>query len=191
MDCGVSLSCRTPGVYCSVLAEISGLSSRCDCRVAMVHPCALLRIAARGLHMLSLSRNSRNMPLVYCGLLARGWTRLDSASSAVEADTALVVVPDPFVVNIVKIAATQVVDGAVIEEVSVVPTASFVPSAPVAVAVVDPAVEADGRPPIAIIEKIAAVAPAPITRRPKIALFRRHYPGSGYPIVVGDAVVID
>src|ERR1039458_5246753 len=202
MDYGAGLGCRTTGsgpgrlpclLGCcrsALLAEISGLCSGCDCRLAVVHPCALVRIGARALCMFRLSCDCRNMPLACRSLLVRGWTRLNPALSAVVTDAVPVVVLDPFVVDIVNIRDIHVVDGTVIEKVPVVPTAASITLAKVNEAVVDHAIEPDGRPPVAVIEEITAVAPAPIARSPEETFFRRHHPRSGHPVVIRNVVVI-
>src|SRR5690242_7719722 len=78
----------------------------------------------------------------------------------------------------------DVVDLTVIEEPSVLPIAALVARAGVAVAVVDAAVEADMRPPIAGVPEIGAVAPTPPRRRPIEPDRGRKHPGARHPVVV-------
>src|ERR1700690_822371 len=92
------------------------------------------------------------------------------------------------VVGVVKISATDVVHICVVAELIVAPVAAFVPGATITEAIVDAAVEADFRPPIAVIPGVRAVAPAPITRRPEEANCRWFYPGAGHPEIAFLAV---
>src|ERR1039458_2404400 len=100
------------------------------------------------------------MPLSCRRFLLRGCTHRDAARSAVEADAILVAILDRCVVDIVDSRDIHVVHGTVIEEVSAIPTASFISLAEVTEAVVNPAIKADFRPPVAVIEEIAEIAPA-------------------------------
>src|SRR5208282_117416 len=86
-------------------------------RLAVVHACALLRIGARGLRMLSLSSQGRNMPLVCRRLLHWGWTPFYTAFSAVVADAVVVDDHDFFVVDVVNVYDIYVGDGTIVEEV--------------------------------------------------------------------------
>src|SRR5262249_47327205 len=77
----------------------------------------------------------------------------------------------------------EVVDGAVVEELPASPVAALVAAAAIAVAVVDAAVVADVRAPVAGMEQVGAVAPAPPRRGP-IEAHRRDDPGPRHPVVV-------
>jgi hypothetical protein len=102
---------RPFGAYGSVLlAEIPWLCTRGDCRVAVVHSCALFWIGARGLCVFRLSFSRGQMPLACRSLLFRCRTRLNPAASTVEADAALRTYLDTFVIYIVETSAIEVVD---------------------------------------------------------------------------------
>ena len=155
-----------------LLAEIAGLCSGCDLGVAVIHAGALCRIGASGLRVFRLSLSRGEMPLTRSSLLFRSGTRLNPAAATIEADAAVNADVDPLVVDVMEAAAIEVVDGAVVKEVSAIPTAATVASAPITEAVIDAAVEADGRAPVALIEEIAAVAPTPIAGGPEDSLLR-------------------
>src|SRR5580658_8083727 len=140
--------------------------------------------------MLSLSRYRRDMSLTPGGLLARCRTRADSAIATVVADVAFVVVRHVGVVNIVNVGDVHVAHGTVVEKVSAVPASAFKARAEIAEAVIDPAVEAYLRTPIAVIENKSVAAPTPIGRSPQEADFRRHHPRARHPVVIGDVVIV-
>src|ERR1035437_9502059 len=181
MDCGAGRGCRATGsgpermlplqgAYDLAIVEAYRYGGCAGGRLAVVHPCPLLRVGARCLRMFSLSSDRRNMSLPRRRLLLRVCAHLDPAGTAVVADAVVVAaVLNPLVVDIVNIGAIHVALGTVIEEVSAVPTAAAITFAVVTEAVVDAAIEADLGPPVAIVEEVSAVAPAPITRRPKEA----------------------
>src|SRR3989440_8652346 len=58
------------------------------------------------------------------------------------------------------------------------------PTAAIAEAVVDAAVEPHVRAPVAAMPEVRSALPAPVSRRPQEADARRLRPGSGYPVVV-------
>src|ERR1035438_4791191 len=116
--------------------------------------------------MVSLNSYGRKMLLSCRCYLLRVCTRRDAAGFTIEVDAILIVIPDRNVVDIVDSRNIHVVHGTVIEEVSAIPSASFISLAVVAEAIIDPAIKAYFRPPVAFIEEIASVAPPPITRCP-------------------------
>jgi hypothetical protein len=69
-------------------------------------------------------------------------------------------------VSVAKVPASDIVHIRVVAELIVTPVAALVADATVSVTIVDAAVEADFRTPIAIIPGIPAVVPTPITRSP-------------------------
>src|SRR5581483_9513263 len=114
----------------------------------------------------------------------------DAAVAAVVADPVhRDVVDHGGVVGVVDVGDVDVVDAAVVPEVAVAPFAAVVAVAGVAVAVVDAAIEADVRAPVAGVPEVDAVAPAPPARRPQIARLGRQHPGAGHPVVVAGIVV--
>lgn len=80
-------------------------------------------------------------------LFGRG-ARIDPAISAVVADPVhRSVVDNRGVVNVVNVGDIYVVDGAIIEKMSALPTSAFISIAEVAESVIDPTVESDMRSP--------------------------------------------
>src|SRR6185437_382099 len=84
------------------------------------------------------------------------------AAAAIEADARRRDVADRFVINIRDAHAAEIVDGAIVEETVMVPMAAEEADAEIAEAVVDAAIEADGRAPIAGMPEIAHVDPTPV-----------------------------
>ena len=83
----------------------------------------------------------------------------------------------------------DIVDRAVIVELVAFPVTALITVAAVAIAIVHAAVKADVRPPVAIIEDIAAADPAPVRRGPQDADAGRLDPGARHPVIVIDARV--
>src|SRR5208337_4547789 len=181
---------RLFGWHRAAVVKISGPRCGCGARLAHVRRRALLRVGSGRLRMLSLSRYRRDMSLTRRRLLFRPWTRVDSTVAAVVADVVLVVVDHGRVVNIVNVGDVHVVHRTVVEKVPAVPTPAFVTFTEIAEAVVDPAVEAYVRTPVAVIENKSVAAPAPIGWSPQETDFRRHHPGARHPVVIVDVVVV-
>lgn len=72
-------------------------------------------------------------------------------------------------------------DRPVVEEVVVVPVSAIVTPAHIAMPVIDAAVIADVRSPIAMVPAEAAIHPSPITGSPQRADVRRNDPRARYP----------
>src|SRR5208282_6064763 len=122
-------------------------------------------------------------------LFIRCRTRVDSTVATVIADVVLVV-PHGGFVNIVNDGDVHVVHGTVIEKVSAVPTAAFKACTEIAEAVIDPAIEAYVRTPVAVIENKSIAAPTPIGWSPQETDFRRHHPCARHPVVIADVVIV-
>ncbi len=156
----------------------------------MVHGRTHLRIRAGSLHVFLLLGDRRDVSLVCKSFFFRRGARLDPTVAAVEADPVHRNVVNPGVVNVVNVGHVHIQDCPVVEEMAAVPTSTLEAYAEVTESIVDPAVEADMRPPITFMKKICAVAPAPPAGRPKKADFRRQHPGSGHPVVVANVVIV-
>src|ERR1035438_4969625 len=116
--------------------------------------------------MVSLNSYGRKMLLSCRCYLLRVCTRRDAAGFTIEVDAILIVIPDRNVVDIVDSRNIHVFHGMVIEEVSAIPTASFISLAEIAEAIVDPAIKPDFRTQVAFIKEIDAGTPTPIPWRP-------------------------
>jgi hypothetical protein len=93
------------------------------------------------------------------------------------------IVDDRSVVDIGDVHATEIVHGRVVSEDAAFPVAALVAGAPIAETVIDAAVESDMRPPIATVENVHAVMPAPIARGPEQPHGRRLHPSSRHPVI--------
>src|SRR6185437_1512994 len=115
--------------------------------------------------------------------LSRGRTRARAAMPTVEADVRHRDVVHRRVIDIGDVDIAEIIDGAIVEKVIVIPVTADKADAEIAEAVMDTAIEADGRPPITGMPEIAAIAPAPIARRPQHADGGRHHPGARHPVI--------
>jgi hypothetical protein len=115
----------------------------------------------------------------------RSCPNLQSARSADEthAISAPAVIVPAVVINVMHDADVHIVVGAVVIEMAAAPVTALVADADVAETVVDAAVEADVRTPIATIKAVAAMPEAPISGRPESALVGSLDPPAGHPVV--------
>jgi len=109
-------------------------------------------------------------------------TRSDTAAAAVIADVRIVH-DNVRLIDVVNFAHIYIVDARVVVKAAVGPAASVVAGADVTETVVNAAIEADLRSPVARVPEIGAVRPAPVTRRPEHANRGRLNPGAGNPEV--------
>src|ERR1700678_2653404 len=103
--------------------------------------------------MFILCRYRRNVPVMFGSLFLSRWTRFNATRAAVVADAVLCAVHDRGAVDIANHRHIHVADGAVIEEVSVVPAATFETYAEVSEAVIDSTVESDMWTPVPRVKK--------------------------------------
>src|SRR6476620_7789465 len=75
--------------------------------------------------------------------------------------------------------------GPVITERIADPSSAVVAVSPVTVAVIDSAVESDGRTPVAVVKKVIAAVVGPVSWGPQESDARRKDPGAGYPVITG------
>src|SRR5579863_6452452 len=115
--------------------------------------------------------------------LARG-TFVDSAIAAIVAYAGVVRNVDPCVVHVADDGRVHVIHRRVIEKVSVVPASAFIPTSEITESIDDPAIEANFRPPIPVIENKGAAVPSPIRRGPIETDFRSQHPCAGHPVVI-------
>src|SRR5579883_778989 len=135
--------------------------------------------------MLALQRRRREMGLTGVGFVFRRGLGFYAALAAIIADIGDVPVDrDVLHIDVADRHIAEIVDRAIVEEDAMLPTAAFVPFSGIAVAVVDAAIEADARSPIAGMEDIGAGDPGPVARRPEQARPRRLDPGAGHPVII-------
>src|SRR5690242_7782036 len=110
---------------------------------------------------------------------------VNSATPAVEADArSAVIVHHRRVVGVVNHRHVDVVHGAVVIKMVVLPSPAFIPVAKVAESIINPAIESHHRAPIAFVKVISPAAPGPIARRPKESRPRRQNPCSRHPVII-------
>jgi hypothetical protein len=100
----------------------------------------------------------------------------ETTLSAVVTDTRVIDIADVIGIGVMDGVAIYMGHVGVVHEVAVIPVAALVPCAVIAVAVIHSAIEADVRPPVAVVEQIAVVIEAPIAGRPQSAAVRREHP---------------
>lgn len=165
-------------------AKFSGLGSRGDRRFAVVHRSAELLVGARRLDVLILSGHRADVPVTRGGFFRCGGASVYAALSAVIADAIYGDVLDARVVDVVNFGDVDVVYGAVVEKVPVVPTTAFIAMAKVTEAVVNPTVKTDRRSPKTFVKNESRAAPAPPRWCPKETDFGSENPGAGNPVIV-------
>src|ERR1035441_10196610 len=186
---GLILGClvrrsRLPGGNHSMSAKLRGLRSCSDCRPPVVHGRQECMVGAGSVHMLGLQFHWRPVLLVCRCLFCLGRAGANSTGAAVIADMVHGgVIDHGLVVNIVNVRGVHVIHRAVVAEGSVIPISAFIADTTIAEAVVDAAVEADMRAPIAFIPGVGVAAPTPIPGGPEEADFGSHDPGTRHPEV--------
>ncbi len=143
-------------------------------------------VRMRHLHMLLLLRGRRHMVLMLVAGLLRARTSLYPAVTTIEARVIVdhrVVHVDVLDVRVTDHCPIHIHDRRVIREVTAIPPPAVEAGAAIPEAVVDAAVEADMRPPVAGVEDEGATSPAPVAGRPKHADRRRLHPHTGNPVV--------
>src|SRR5208283_4817052 len=136
--------------------------------------------------MLGLRGQGRGVWLVRVAFFFASRPRLNAAIATVKRD--MIVIHDHVaLVHVPHIDDIDIHDGAVIEEAAATPLAAPEADAAVSEAVVNAAIEADVRSPVAGVPRIKAAAPSPVAGGPEHAN-GRYDPGAGNPVVA--AVVI-
>src|ERR1700733_7173721 len=127
--------------------------------------------------LLHLRRNRRGVGFVRVGLLFSSWADLNAALAAVKGNVVFVVHNHCAVnVYIGDCGCVYMHDGGVVEESAATPLAAAKSYPPVSEAVVNAAIEADLRPPIATVPCIDAIVPSPVPGSPEEPRSRRLHP---------------
>src|SRR5579859_1731017 len=160
-------------------AEVAGTFGGCDRRATLVAPSRQFRITAGDHLVLDLFAGRGHMRLA-CGSDFRGVGHQTRAGTTGVAEVIggrathdIDVVDDGLIVSVVDDVDVDVVDGRVVLESIAGPAATVVTLADVAEAVVDAAVEADVRPPVAGVERVRTAGESPEARRPEQSRRRR------------------
>src|SRR5229473_6751384 len=179
-----------PGLHHSVVAKCTRPWRSRDWRPALVHRSPQFPIGPGSLHMLSLSAHRRQMPSAPCLFLSRRRARIDPTVATVEAHAIFdPVIDDRRVVHVVDIGHVHIGHGAVVEEVSIVPTSAFETLAEVTKSVIDPAIESNFRAPEPFMENKRLTAPTPPARSPEKTDFRSEHPCARHPVVIFIVVI--
>ena len=113
-----------------------------------------------------------------------GWLGGNPAGAAVVADAGHSrIVNNWLVVGVANVRDINVIYGGVVAESAVVPISAAITDTVVAKTIVDAAIEANTRPPVARMPTIATSSPSPVARSPQSAGERRKYLRSWNPEV--------
>jgi hypothetical protein len=172
------------GMNDSAIVESAGSWCGRHIRPAVVHRGELRTIRSCSLLMLSL--HTGHLDVVFPGYLpiSGRLTRPDATSAAVVAHTGRSAVDDPGVIGVVNDGHIDVIHGAIVGEMPMIPSSAKITHADVSKTVVDAAIEPDVRSPVTSAPAITTVTPAPIPRSPEHADGRSQHPGAGYPVIV-------
>lgn len=158
-------------------------------RTAVIHSRKLRAVCGRLLSVLHLGRNSWKPSFVdHCQFGGRR-TNLNTAASAVVADTVDHRIIDGLVVNVMNHRDVYVIHGAVIAKRAIVPVRAVISAARITKSVVDAAIKSDMRTPVSVMKKVASTIESPVGRGPKRADERRHHPSPWYPVIALRRVV--
>ena len=182
--------CATGGL-CSgrPVGKIGGPCRRWHRRPAFVHARPQFGRSSRQLAVLDLFGGRLHMRLVRVAFLFRCRPRRYAAGAVVAHAGHVDVVHHRLVINVGDVNAAEIVHGSVVRKHAAAPEAAFIAGARVAEAIVDAAIEADLRAPVAIVENVTAADEAPVTGRPQQAGGRRLYPSARHPVIAVGGVV--
>src|SRR5580658_1343471 len=174
--------------YHAVATELPGPCRRRNRRLSPVPRRTLIWVGVGLLHMLGLSGHRSNVSLMRRGLLGWRRTRTNPTVTAVVAHMIDRCMTDRCVVNVMNISDIHVEHSAIVKKVPIVPTTAFESNSEIAETIIDSAIEANRRPPIAVIEDKAVTTPTPIPRRPEKTDLGSQHPSPRHPIVVIEIV---
>ena len=157
-----------------------------DSRPSMIHRSAKRPVLACAVLMVHLHARSLEMAFVIEALFVPRRTSHNPTPPAIEADSGHVLVHHHAVIN-VGVGYSDVVDIAVIEEMTAVPISTGISHTGEAKPIINATVEADVRTPISGMPNVRTAAPTPVTGGPKQARVRSNHPCSGHPVVAGRA----
>jgi hypothetical protein len=142
-------------------------------------------VCTSGVLVLHLFRGHRNVRLLCRRHFRCSRSSIDSTGAAIETDAVggVVVIDDGRVVNVVDDRSIYVGHAGVVVVLAAPPIATVEPGAGVTETVVNSAIEADHRPPIADIPDIGAVRKCPVSRGPEQTDLGRKYPRAWDPVV--------
>jgi hypothetical protein len=135
--------------------------------------------------ILELRPHGRSMLLLPRRQFRRPGAHLYSALPAVKAHVvaATVVVVHAAIINVMHDCDVHIVVRAVVVEMSAAPVAALVAETDIAKAVIDAAIVADVRAPVATVKAVAVIVVAPVAGGPESALVGSLDPPAGHPVV--------
>ncbi len=159
-------------------------------RLAVIDVEELRTILSRLPRVHCLRRQWRQVPFTRRLQLRWSGTRFNAAVAASIADAVIVVIVDGHVVHvdIPYDRRVYIRDRAVVIEIVVVPVATVIATANISMPIVDAAVVADMRSPVAVIPAVTIVHPAPVAGCPQSANIRCDHPDARNPEVPGRLV---
>ena len=179
---GVIIGCcrcpDSPGRPChwrrrvSALGIEAGSADRihgCCTRMTAICGCELVAVQAGGVVVVELLCRWLDMVLVHGRLFLRSGAGLDTRA-AIEA---AVIIYDGIVdhgvidVGVVNDGCIDIHHGGIIPEVAAMPFPAYEPGSPIAVPIIDSAIKANMRTPIAAVPTIDSAGKAPVTRGPQ------------------------
>ena len=145
----------------------------------------LRAVEAGGMFMLNLRPHGRRVLFTKRHHFRGSGVYLQAALAPVETHSiaAPVFIDDPVVVYVVHFPGIDVVDRAVVVEVTAAPIAAVIAKPDVAKAIIDAAIVAHVRTPVAAEKSVAVVPVAPVSRGPKRAFIGSLHPRARNPII--------
>src|SRR5215470_16122642 len=165
--------------------EFAGPRAGRNIRTAVVHRSKQRAVRSCGFLMLRLHGGHSNVALVSSLQLLRSWTSRCATGTTVEAHAVdgRVVVDDGCVVGVAHDGDVDVGHRAVVVVSVSLPVTAEEAGTGVAESVVDSAIEANFRSPVAVVPNVEAVIPVPIAWSPEQTDFRRKDPRAWNPEV--------
>src|SRR6202162_1970523 len=158
-------------------------------RTPVIDGSKLLTVLCGLLPLLYLRCHRGNALLACCSEFRRQRTARDASRPSVAGASSVVnrgVVDDRIrhrAVVYLNVGDDHIVDRAVIVETIAAPIPTLISDACVAISIINAAIVANMEAPIAVVVTIPATRICPVSRRPKIADFRRPRPCARYPVV--------
>ena len=146
--------------------QLAGLGGCGNWRVAVIDRGLQRSVVAGGRLVSHLLLRRSDVLVVLGGELLTGRSRLDPARAAIVADVGGPVDRDVPFVDVGNVRITEIVYGVIVKERAMRPITANKADAGIAETVVDPAVEADARPPETGVKGEPAATPTPIAGRP-------------------------
>ncbi len=171
------------GVHCIRRTQSSRLRGSHDCGLSLVVRYKLGWILSCCLLVLHLRRGRGYVTPTLGRHLRLRWLRLNSTRTSVIGNAIDGNVVDRLVIDM-HVGNVHVVDGAVVVEITALPVSAVIAASGIAESIINAAIEADGRTPVAGVPTVEAGREYPPARRPQVTWLRSRHPRSGHPVVV-------